>query len=197
MYGKRTGAMVLLKTAVELLTASIGAVAVAAPSFAAASLSTRTAEVPLQTVDPRQPLSLPRHRNFCRLLAQTNSFKELDAFDSLQITASSFQVAQHIHSTTSAIFSASPVSGAAPLLVRFLIRPPSGSFTSYYVDFGDGQAGNPSLVSSDPLLYATQHIYASQGSYTAVAGAQICSPSGEKCSPIVFSELKISVSRHH
>jgi len=92
------------------------------------------------------------------------------------------------------VFSVSTSSGAAPLTVKFLVRPPSASYTSYYVDFGDGQAATPSILSSHPLLYATRHTYAAPGAYTAVAGGQACSPSGEKCAPIVFSDLKISVT---
>ena len=108
--------------------------------------------------------------------------------------SSHLKMAESTQTRTLAVFSVSTSSGAAPLTVKFLIRPPSASYTSYYVDFGDGQAATPSILSSRPLLYATQHTYAAQGAYTAVAGAQACSPSGEKCAPIIFSDLKISVT---
>lgn len=95
------------------------------------------------------------------------------------------KVAQNAPTAAPPVFSASPLSGAAPLAVTFQIRPPHGAFTNYNVDFGDGQAASPLLASSRPPLYTAQHTYASAGSYTAVAGAQVCSPSRMKCAPIV------------
>jgi hypothetical protein len=93
------------------------------------------------------------------------------------------------------MFSASPSSGAAPLTVLFLLRPASRSYRSYFVDFGDGQAATPILESSDPLVFVARHTYTTRGTFTAIAGAQICSPSGEKCAPIVLSDTKIRVTR--
>jgi len=72
----------------------------------------------------------------------------------------------------SAIFSASPTSGFAPLAVTFNVNAVGGYETSgLSIDFGDGQTGNPQTIycfaaPCNPAMSAS-HTYAAPGTYTA------------------------------
>ena len=88
-----------------------------------------------------------------------------------------------VGSVTSASFSASPISGTAPLTVQFTSTAPQGSDIGRTVDFGDGSSGSLAFVpicSSCNAIGIVSHTYASAGSYTATltGGACACPANG-------------------
>lgn len=74
-------------------------------------------------------------------------------------------------------FSASPVSGAAPLSVQFRSSAPQGGTIGNTVNFGDGTSGNLGFVpvcSSCNALGIVSHTYVSPGVYTATLTSGAC-----------------------
>jgi hypothetical protein len=82
-------------------------------------------------------------------------------------------------------FSASPISGAAPLLVQFTSSAPQGGTIGNTVNFGDGASGNLGFVpvcSSCNALGIVSHTYVSPGIYTATLTGGACAcPAGGIC----------------
>ena len=71
---------------------------------------------------------------------------------------------QCVPTTSSAVFSASPMSGTAPLFVTFSAHSTGG----VSIDLGDGQAITPTLdCSTGSCALVASHMYTSVGTYTA------------------------------
>lgn len=77
----------------------------------------------------------------------------------------------HVMPATDSGFSASPISGAAALVVGFNYR---GAGRQLKLDFGDGSSSGmnaaPICATCVPA-YVTSHIYAAAGTYTATLSA--------------------------